>query len=130
MGNKRSNLDSRQSQRGKRAYHSGHAAEEQVARHYASKGAELLETCWRGKAGEIDLIFRQAEEIVFVEVKSSRDFARAAQSLRPDQISRISKAAEEYCGALPTGLLTPMRIDVALLDQTGRIEILDNAIGH
>lgn len=114
--------------RGRMSYDFGLSAEATVARQYEANGFTLLEERWRGAAGEIDLIFRKGDEIVFVEVKASKSFSSAASHLRPKQIARLCAGAEAYIGRLPTGLLTPMRIDVALVDGIGRVEILENAL--
>ena len=94
-----------------------------------SFGAVLLERRWRGKAGEVDLILRDGEELVFVEVKKSKSFARAAESLSNRQLGRICRAAEEYLGTQRDGSLTPMRVDVALINEAGKIKILRNVTG-
>jgi putative endonuclease len=124
--------DTSRRSRGERAYHFGLSAEDIVARHYADRGYEVLERRWRGAGGEIDLIFRHGEgddeEIVFVEVKASKTHARAGAALGARQIARLSASAEDYIGRLPTGLLTPMRIDVALVNGVGEIEVLENAL--
>lgn len=114
--------------RGRTAFLRGQAAEEQVARHYQRHGARLLHTRWRGASGEIDLVFAGLSGVIFVEVKASRTHARAADSLRPQQMARLCQAAEEFLGTQPRGALTPMRFDVALLDAQGQIEILENAV--
>ena len=114
--------------RGKMAHLSGVSSEDQVKRWYENRGAQCLETRWRGQCGEIDLVFQSGEDIIFVEVKSSRTHAQAANSLGPRQIQRLCRAAEEYIGTLPSGSLTPMRIDVALVDGNGSIDVLDNAL--
>lgn len=62
-------------------------------------------------------------------MKSARDFAAAAQSLLPRQIARIRAAASEYAATLPAGQDSDMRLDVALVDGFGRIEIIANALG-
>lgn len=116
-------------QRGLANYHAGLAAETSVELDYAATGASLLERRWRGKGGEIDLILRDGDELVFVEVKKSKSFARAAESLSHRQLARICRAAEEYLGTQPFGSLTPMRVDVALTNETGEIEILRNVTG-
>lgn len=53
---------------------------------------------------------------------------RRAERLQPRQIARLQVAAEEFMGQEPRGLNTPARFDVALVDGTGRIEILENAL--
>ncbi|MCU4654408.1 YraN family protein [Roseibacterium sp. SDUM158016] len=114
--------------RGQRNYHAGVAAEEQVARFYERSGHRVRTRRWRGKAGEIDLVFEKAGEIVFVEVKASTTHARAAESLTARQVGRLLRSAEAYLGLLPAGSLTPMRFDVALVDRSGRLDIIPNAL--
>lgn len=113
---------------GRSNYLAGHAAEEVVARHYQERGLQLAEQRWRGKAGEIDLIFRDGAVLVFVEVKKSKTFDAAAARLQPKQVQRLMKAAEEFAGGEPAGLLTDMRFDVALVDGQGQVHILENAL--
>ncbi len=109
------------------SYHAGLVAEEMVAADYARRGLRLERRRWRGKRGEIDLILREDDRVIFVEVKKSRDFARAAESLSQRQVQRILGAAEEFVANEPKGLLTEMRFDLAMVDALGRIEILENA---
>lgn len=115
--------------RGLANYHAGLAAESSVELHYITTGAILLERRWRGAAGEIDLILRDGDELVFVEVKKSKCFARAAESLSQRQLTRISLAAEEYLGTQAQGALTPTRVDVALTNANGEVDILRNVTG-
>ena len=114
--------------RGSTNHASGKSAEEQVIRHYQRHGADLLHHRWRGKAGEVDLIFQCGREILFVEVKSSKTHARAAALLSKRQIARLCQACEEFLGTCPQGGLTPMRLDLATVDASGRIEVLENAL--
>jgi putative endonuclease len=113
--------------RGARAYLSGLAAEEGVTRHYGRRG-HVLARRWRGTGGEIDVIARDGEDTVFVEVKSSSTHARAAEALGRRQTRRIFAAATEYMATLPDGLASCVRFDVALVDALGRIEVIENAI--
>lgn len=115
-------------ERGRRSYLNGYAAEASVARHYARRGMNLLAHRWRGKGGEIDLIFREDDTLVFVEVKTSRTFEDAALHLRPAQCRRLFTAATEFAAAQPRGLLSEMRFDVALVDGTGQVRVLENAL--
>jgi putative endonuclease len=114
--------------RGALGHARGIAAEAQVEQAYLRRGARCLERRWRGEGGEIDLIFSLGEDVVFVEVKASRTHAQAAGHLTPRQSARLMASAEAYLGSLPRGALTPMRIDVALVDDQGRIEIVENAL--
>jgi putative endonuclease len=116
--------------RGHRNYHAGVAAENRIAQDYERRGFAVDRRRWRGKAGEVDLIVRDGAGLIFVEIKQSRDFARAAQSLSRRQMQRIYRSAEEYVGNEPRGSLTDVRFDVALVDGTGFVEIIENAFGH
>lgn len=115
--------------RGRRNHLSGVAAEGAVERLYREAGLQLLERRWRGAGGEIDLIFQEQEgTVVFVEVKSARDFDRAMGLITPAQVTRIHRTAEEYLGLCPAGLLTETRFDAALVDARGHVRIEENAL--
>lgn len=111
-------------------YRAGLCAEAIVAQGYVRGGYDLLERRWRGAGGEIDLIFRKDDAIVFVEVKKSRSFERAALRLGAAQMRRICHAAEEFLATEPGGALTDVRFDVALVDGTGAVRIIENAFGQ
>jgi putative endonuclease len=113
--------------RGAQSYHAGLCAEEAVARHYQSAGKSIAALRWRCPYGEIDLIARDGEEVVFVEVKHSRSHAEAALHLTARQIGRIVTAASVFLGGEPLGQATPVRFDLAMVDGTGRIEVLEGA---
>lgn len=106
----------------------GLAAEESVVATYLSRGCELLTRRWRGQAGEIDLIFSTGRTIVFVEVKASRSFSAAASHLSNRQIAVISRAIDEYLAEMPAGNLTDIRFDLAMVDQQGCVDVLENVL--
>lgn len=108
-------------------HHAGAAAEDIVCRHYEARGLTLAHRRWRCKAGEIDLVLRDGEAVVFVEVKLAATHARAAEKLGPRQIARLFDAVEVFLGGEPAGALTEIRFDVALVDSGGRVEIRENA---
>lgn len=105
----------------------GHAAEASVARLYEDRGVAICARNWRGSAGEIDLIGRDGDVVVFVEVKQSRTHDLAATHVSPAQIGRIFATVEEFVANEPRGLLTDVRIDLALVDGQGRIQVVENA---
>lgn len=120
--------DRRREDTGRSNYLAGQAAEEAVLRHYEARGLRLAKARWRGKAGEVDLILRDGDDLVFVEVKHSRSFDSAAARLLPKQVERLMRAAEEFAGGEPKGLLSEMRFDVALVNGKGEVHILENAL--
>ncbi|GAB4383339.1 MAG: YraN family protein [Albidovulum sp.] len=97
--------------------------------HYLRAGRTLVARRWRGRSGEIDLIFRDGAALVFVEVKSAQSHAIAAERLAARQIRRICTAASEFVAGEPGGQDSEMRFDVALLDRVGRVAVIENAIG-
>ncbi len=112
------------------SYHAGLAAEGRIAQDYERRGNAVAQQHWRGKSGEIDLIVRDGEGSIFIEVKQSRNFERAALALGVDQMRRLYRSAEEFLGTQPRGNLTDLRFDVALVNGFGEIQILENAFSH
>jgi len=108
-------------------YHAGQAAEEIVARDYARRNHAIAGRRWRGKGGEIDLIARDGDTVVFVEVKKSRSFARALTRLGRRQMDRICASAGEFLAGEPKGQLTDVRFDLAIVNGSGAIQIIENA---
>ena len=108
-------------------YHAGAAAEDIVADHYVRRGGQIANRRWRGRGGEVDLIVRETDCVVFVEVKKSRSFARAAERLTRRQMDRIYASASEFISGEPAGQLTEVRFDLALVDGAGDLRIIENA---
>ncbi|WP_380057862.1 YraN family protein [Falsihalocynthiibacter sp. SS001] len=115
---------------GSMRYHAGLAAEEIAGRSYAGRGMPIARKRWRGVSGEIDLIARRGDAVVFVEVKKSRSFATAAQRVSRRQMQRIYGAASEFLAGEPNGQDTDVRFDVALVNDVGEVQIIENAFGH
>jgi len=108
-------------------YHAGLAAEDLVASDYASRDHAIAARRWRGKAGEIDLIAREGDTVVFVEVKKSRSFATAAARLGRRQMERILTSASEFLASEPRGQLTDVRFDLAVVNGVGALKVIENA---
>ncbi len=108
-------------------YHAGLAAEQIVAQHYRQRHNEIAAQRWRGASGEIDLITRDGDQVVFVEVKKSKTFARAAQRLGRRQMDRLCASAAEFLAGEPRGQLTDVRFDLAMVDGAGAVKVIENA---
>lgn len=108
-------------------YHAGLAAENLVETDYARRGRRCAGRRWRGRGGEIDLIFREGDTLVFVEVKKSRTHDQALRRVSRRQMDRLCAAASEFVAHEPRGQLTEMRFDVATVDAMGTVRILENA---
>ncbi len=75
--------------------HTGRAGEEVARRFYESRGYRLVEKNFRVPAGEIDLVFEQSGELVFVEVKSRRSarYGLPQEAVARRKQQKIVKAA-------------------------------------
>lgn len=112
--------------RGYCAHRSGLAAEAQVSAQYQLLGYTPVATRWRGRAGEIDLVFENSDSVVFVEVKKAKSVDAALHRLSACQLQRLILAGEEFLGTRPGGLLTPARFDLAAVGGLGDVSILEN----
>ena len=76
----------------------GDKAEQQACKHLQSQGLKILEKNFSTKAGEVDLIMRDGETLIFVEVRyrKNADFGGAAASVTLKKQQRIIKAALAY----------------------------------
>ncbi|WP_234984143.1 YraN family protein [Roseivivax jejudonensis] len=110
-------------------YEAGRAAEATIASEYERRGYAIAQRRWRGAGGEVDLIARDGDGLIFVEVKKSRSFARAAERLSRRQMDRLCASAAEFCSTEPRGQLTDIRFDVALVDERGEVRVIENAFG-
>jgi putative endonuclease len=97
-------------------------------------GYEIVETNFRCREGEIDIIARQANTLVFVEVrtKTSGEFGRPEESITPLKMARLRTAAARY-GESHFDLPENWRIDVIAIEMDGkgqvsRIELIENAV--
>lgn len=112
---------------GLRNHSLGQAAESLVAGHYQKLGYAFLAQRFRSFRGEVDLIFQaRGGEIVFVEVKSSKTHALAAELLSPSQVRRVKAAAIDYLAQSYGHLDVDQRFDLALVDVMARLEVVEN----
>ncbi|WP_036171310.1 YraN family protein [Massilia sp. 9096] len=101
---------------------------EEAARVYLERhGLVMIESNFRCKLGEIDLVMRDGATLVFVEVRqrAAGSQVSAAASITPAKIRRLVRAAQVYLQRLQR--LPPCRFDVVAID--GRsVEWIRNAI--
>jgi putative endonuclease len=108
----------------------GVEAEAMAAAFLEHNGLKILARNYRCRLGEIDLVAREGDTTVFVEVRSRRSsaFGGAAASITAAKRQRLLKAARHYISrqrALPQ-----CRFDALLIQgEPPRIEWLRNAFG-
>lgn len=109
---------------------SGAQAEQTAARYLQQQGLQLVQANYRCRFGEIDLILREGETLVFAEVRlrSRSDFGGAAASIDVYKQAKLIRTAQHYLASLPR--TPPCRFDALLLvapDGTAGIEWIKNA---
>ncbi len=101
--------------------------EQAALAHLRRHGLALVETNFRCKGGELDLVMRDGDTLVFVEVRQRADrrHGGAAASITPAKIRRLVRAAQVYLLRFPTP--PACRFDVVAIDGD-RLEWLRNVI--
>jgi putative endonuclease len=79
------------------------------------RGFTILATRWRTKVGEIDLVARRGDLVVFVEVKRRGTLAAAAEAVTTTNRARVVRAAEQYLARHPELAGYGIRFDAVLL---------------
>ncbi len=102
------------------AFRTGLSAESRAAALLIAKGFRILARRWRSPAGEIDIIARRRQLLVFVEVKARGDLDEAAESVTPRQQQRIAAAAEAWLARYGDDSFRDIRFD-AILVAPGKI---------
>lgn len=77
---------------------------ERIAEHHlVRRGLVVLDRNWRCPQGEIDLVFRDGDETVFVEVKtrSSVSFGHPLEAITTAKLARLRRLAGAWCEAHP-----------------------------
>jgi putative endonuclease len=100
----------------------GEAAERFAETFLNEKGLHLIAKNYRCKLGEIDLIMRDGEVIVFIEVRlrSNRFFASAAETVTHAKQQRLIRTADVYLQQHQQSNAVRCRFDVIALDQSSR----------
>ncbi|MCU1672157.1 MAG: hypothetical protein JWN77_270 [Frankiales bacterium] len=92
----------------------GDYGEDLAAAHLAAAGYEVLARNWRCRDGELDLVARDGDAVVFVEVKtrSSADFGMPAEAVGHVKARRIRGLACRWLVENRPGGAIQLRFDV------------------
>jgi putative endonuclease len=107
----------------------GDAAEDAAAEHLAAAGCHIVARNARYRDGEVDLVVRERDVLVFVEVRmrvSSR-FGGAAVSVNSLKQKRIARAAQHWLFGQYGERWPACRFDVVTVDGSGTIEWIRDA---
>lgn len=108
---------------------------EKIACEYlGNKGYDIIETNYRCTEGEIDIVAKQKDILVFVEVrtKKSRQFGSPEESITRIKKERLRALAERY-GQEHDNIPDSWRIDVMAIqldssNRVNRIHLIENAV--
>ena len=106
----------------------GQWGERQARLYLEAEGYGMVAANFRCRAGEIDIVAIDGDELVFVEVKTRRGdaYGQAEESISPARAERLADVAEEFLqsrSAFPYDSETPWRIDLVCvnLDSGGKL---------
>ena len=110
---------------------------ENLAKNFLKKrGYRILESNYRCREGEIDIIAKHKDSLVFVEVRTKRslEFGSPEESITPTKMERLRAVAAHY-QQTHNNLPASWRIDVVAVeidqkDKPLRIELIENAVGE
>ena len=108
---------------------------EKLAQGFLKKrGYRIIETNYRCPEGEIDIVAKHKNYLVFIEVrtKKSREFGSPEESITPAKKERM-KATAAYYQQMHNDLPQLWRIDVVAVElnqknKPSRIELIENAV--
>ena len=113
----------------------GALGEKRAAEFLRKRGYRILETNFRCREGELDIISRHKDCLVFVEVRtrSSADFGSPEESITRAKKEKLVAVALAYLQThrnLPESWrFDVVAVEVGPLGETTRIEVIENALG-
>ena len=92
--------------------------EQKACVYLEEQGMKVIETNYRTRLGEIDIIAKDREELVFVEVKYRKDrsFGGAEYAIPRKKQMTIIRVANMYIRMHRLPLSAPYRFDAVLID--------------
>lgn len=106
----------------------GRRGEDLAAQFLADAGYTVIDRNWRCARGEIDLVARDGNDTVFVEVKtrSSTAFGHPFEAITAQKLARLKRLANAWCDAHPyrRGVI---RIDaISVIASAGRAPLIEH----
>jgi len=99
----------------------GAEAETAVCAFLEDRGFRIVERNFRARGGEIDIVAREGDVLVFVEVRfrEGEVFGAPEETVGPAKRRKIVSAAREYLGRIPWNSWKEARFDVIAVVGTG-----------
>ena len=113
----------------------GNNGEDLACKFLKQQGYKILERNYRIRGGEIDIVARDNDFLVFIEVKTrySHEYGLPVESMTPWKIRYLLKAAKFYLQRINWGD-KPYRLDFVSVDfasskDNPQIELIENITG-
>jgi putative endonuclease len=102
----------------------GSAAEARAVEHLRARGYRIVERNFRCKLGEIDIVARDGDTVVFVEVRSraSARYGTALEAVSPAKQRQVARVAQVYAAQRRP---SACRFDVIGITGTELVHIVD-----
>lgn len=97
------------------AFRAGLSAESRAAMLLVAKGYRILARRFRTPVGEVDIVARRRNTLVFVEVKARAKLDDAAEAVTDRGKRRTVAAAETWLAQNPDDVLRDIRFDAVLV---------------
>lgn len=110
----------------------GQQSEAMACYYLEQQGCRLVSKNFRCRTGEIDLIMREQETLVFVEVRyrHQKNFGSGIESVNYAKRKKLLRTAEYYLLQQNLTDKVPCRFDIVDISQTSQIEWLKNAFSY
>jgi len=104
----------------------GRDAESLVCGHIEKEGMRVVARNFRGRGGEIDIVARDGDALVFVEVRfrEEGDFGAPEETVTPVKRRRIASAARAYLSTISAADWKEARFDVAAVEGSGPAAVI------
>jgi putative endonuclease len=109
----------------------GAEAEAAACAFLEDRGMRIVERNFRARGGEIDLVAREGDVLVFVEVRfrEGEEFGAPEETVGPAKRRKIVSAAREYLVRIPWNSWKEARFDVIAVIGTGPESVLRHYAG-
>jgi putative endonuclease len=97
------------------AFRRGLSAESRAALFLIAKAYRILARRWKTPFGEVDIVARRRNDLVFVEVKARENLDDAAEAVTERSKQRIIAAAEFWLAHHPHDAHSAIRFDAVLI---------------
>jgi len=107
----------------------GREAERLALTFLQKQGLRLLAQNWRCSSGELDLVMRDKDSVVFIEVRYRRSnrFGGAAQSVDSHKQRKLARSAQQFLQQNPALNNQTCRFDVIALGEAAQPQWIKNA---